>query len=236
MATFLQLCQQTARDSGTVSGVQPATVVAQTGWLGSIVAAVATAWSDIQNTRGGWAWMRQDFTGGLLANTAEYTPASFGITDHASWLFGVAGDGVTVYLTATGVSDEGPMRRINWDDWRRLYGRGAQTPGRPVHYAVRPRDSALCFGPTPDAAYTVKGEYRSAPQVLAANADIPAMPERFHDAIKYRALMLLGEHDEAPAAVNYPMGEYRRVMGELMRDQLPGVGIGVGAPLEGFGS
>lgn len=234
MATFLQLCQQTARDSGTVSGTQPATVVGQTGWLGTIVAAVATAWTDIQNSRGGWAWMRQDFTGGLLADTAEYTPASFSLTDHAAWVFGADSDGLSIYLTATGVSDEGPLRRIGWEEWRRRYGRGVQTTGRPAHYTVRPRDNALCFGPTPDAAYTVRGEYRTTPQVLSANADIPDMPERFHDAIKYRALMLLGEHDEAPAAVNYPLGEYRRVMGELMRDQLPAAGIGVGMPQDGF--
>lgn len=232
MATFLQLCQQTARDSGTVSGVQPTTVVSQTGWLGTIVAAVSNAWVDIQNDRNAWAWMRKEFTGGLLADTAEYTPASFGLTDHAEW---IDDEGcVTIYLTATGVSDENALSRIDWADWRKRYDRGSQTSARPAHYAVRPRDGALCFGPTPDAAYTVRGEYRSTPQVLAVNADIPEMPERFHDAIKYRALMLLGQHDEAPAAVNYPANEFRRVMGDLMRDQLPRVRIGVGQPTHGF--
>jgi hypothetical protein len=239
MATFLHLCQQAARDSGTVSGIQPSTVVGQTGWLGVIVAKVAEAWVDIQNSRGDWLWMQGEFPGDaptagqfdLLVGVAAYTPASFNLSDVAAWRT----EGMSLYPTSGGRADEQRLIPLDWGSWRRLYDFGAQTASRPLHVAVRPRDNALCFGPAPAVAYSLRGEYRKVPQMLAVNGDIPAMPDRFHDIIVKRALVLIGQHDEAPAAVNYSLGEYRKRMGDLERDQLPTPYVDMASAVRAFG-
>ncbi len=228
MATFLDLCQSVARDSGTVSGAQPVSVSGQSGRLAKIVQFTAEAWTDIQNSRSAWAWMRKEFAGVTIAGTAEYTPAAWNIVDLAAWI--VEGGSVTLYDQAVGPADEHEITPINWDRYRRMYGRGAQIAQRPAACAVKPSNGALLLGPAPDGVYVVRGEYRAAPQVLTSNADVPAIPLRFHDAIKWRALQLLAEHDEAPTAIATAAANFRRVLGELERDQLPQITI-AGGPL-----
>lgn len=226
MATFLQLCQSVARDSGTVSGVQPTSVTGQTGRLAKIVLFTATAWTDIQNSRSAWAWMRAEFEGGAAGGVGEYTAAAWSLDDWAEWV--VSPGSITLYDPAVGVADEGEIDIIGWDAYRRRYGRGAQTIGRPIACAVKP-NGALLLGPIPGAAYTVRGEYRTAPQLLTANTDTPNLPKRFHDIIKWRALLLLAEFDEAPTAMATAATNYRRMLGDLERDQLPTITVVGGA-------
>ncbi|CAO3403509.1 phage adaptor protein [Azospirillum palustre] len=227
MATFLQLCQSVARDSGTVSGAQPVSVSGQSGRLAKIVQFTAEAWTDIQNARSAWLWMRSEFEVMTIAGTAEYTAAAWNLTDLAEWI--VDDGSVTLYDQAIGPADEHQIEPISWDRYRRLYGRGEQVAQRPIVFSVKP-NGAFLLGPAPDGAYVVRGEYRTLPQVLTVNADTPAMPARFHDAIKWRALQLLAEHDEAPTAMATAATNYRRMLGDLERDQLPQIII-AGGPL-----
>ncbi|MBP2230824.1 hypothetical protein J2847_004133 [Azospirillum agricola] len=227
MATFLELCQMVARDSGTVSGAQPTSVTGQTGRLAKIVSFVSQAWTDIQNSRSAWEWMRAEFEGVTIAGTGEYTPAAWNIADLAEWI--VEPGSITIYDQAVGPADEGEIEVIGWQYYRRLYGRGVQTAMRPIACAIKPNGSLL-LGPVPDGVYVVRGEYRTVPQVLAANGDVPTLPARFHEAIKWRALQLLAEHDEAPTAMTTAAVNYARVLAALERDQLPQVTIG-GGPL-----
>lgn len=225
MATFLQLCQSVARESGTVSGDQPASVVSQVGRLAKIVGWTRTAWTRIQNDRSGWLWMRKPFSGVTLEGNAAYTAASWAIADHAAWLL----DSMTAYGEAVGRADEAPLRPVDWDRWMASYDRGAPDAGRPGAIAVRPHDGALMLGPVPDGAYVVRGEYRMRPQVLQTNGDVPALPERFHDVIVHRALMMLHEHDEAPESLAYAAASYRDLLSDLQRDQLPAVRLSGGS-------
>jgi hypothetical protein len=227
VATFLQLCQQVARDSGTVSGTQPGSVSGQVGRLAKIVAYTAEAWTLIQNLHAAWRFLRAEFpaTAVTAAGTARYTAASWNITDLAEWI--TDDHSATLYLQSAGVGDEGEIRCIAWQDWRRLYDRGSQTNGRPSHWSISPAGE-FCLGPIPDDVYVVGGEYRKVPQTLSANADEPLCPARFHDVIKYRALMLLAEYDEAPTAMATAASKYMPLLGNLERDQLPRIAIGAG--------
>lgn len=230
MATFLQLAQAVARDSGTVAGTQPSTVVSQTGRLGKIVQFTAEAWVAIQNTHNAWRWMRTEFpsTAVTTADAAKYTPASWNIQDHAEWIC-EPGE-ISLYLQSSGRSDENDIPFVEWSDWRRIYDRGSICSGRPTVYTISPANE-FCFGPVPDGTYRVRGEYRKTPQVLAANSDIPEMPARFHDLIKWRALVLLAEHDEAPQALQYAAANYGVLLSALERDQLPRLNVWAGGPL-----
>jgi hypothetical protein len=229
MSTFLTLCQEVARDSGTVSGTQPTTVTGQSGRLGKIVAYTAEAWTRIQNLHAAWRFLRKEFPATALtaSGTARYTGASWSITDLAEWI--TEPHAVTLYKQSTGVADEGEIRCVEWLEWRRVYGRGAQTNGRPSCYTISPAGE-FCLGLTPDDTYVINGEYRRTPQVLAANADEPLCPARFHDIIKFRALMLLDEHDEAPLPLSFAVVNFKDLLSSLERDQLPRVQIG-GGPL-----
>lgn len=231
MSTYKELCQDVARECGTFSGVVPTAVTGQNGRLLKVVNWTADAWVMIQNLHASWKWMRQEFPVAntvTISGTARYTPASWSITDLAEW---INEDGlITIYKSATGVSDEGELDPISWAEYRYLYGRGTQTNNRPIHWSVSPDDNEFCLGPIPDAVYVINGEYRQAPQVLAANGDEPNMPSRFHKGITWQGVMILGEHDEAEqqAVVNAER-KYDDFLFALERDQLPRFEIGADA-------
>lgn len=223
--TFLKLCQDVARESGTISGTYPTAVTSQSGRLLDVVNWVNDAWRIIQNKRNAWAWMRKEFTGTLSNGTAKYTAASFSITDHARWV--TERDSMTLYQQSTGVSDEGEIENISWASWRQKYGRGSQTNNKPTQYAVSPA-SELCFGAIPDDTYVVNGEYYETPQALIENADEPNLPERFEDVIRWGALMLMAGYDEDAVLLAKATANYGEIMRDLERDQLPQIGFGGG--------
>ncbi|MEQ9131100.1 MAG: hypothetical protein RJQ08_13670 [Salinisphaeraceae bacterium] len=220
---FLDLVQMAARESGTVSGNQPSTVVNQTGRLGKFVNWTQTAWTAIQNRRNAWRWMQAEFEDDTTAGSARYTSSSWNLDRWGEWLYG--GDLVTLYKVSEGVSDEGVILYLPWHDYRRTYDRGVQNQDRPLHYAISP-DGEFCLGPKPDATYRVRGMYRKSPQALAANDDVPEMPARFHEAIAWHALMLMAEHDEAELHIQTANRRFYDIIGTLERDQLPQTIIG----------
>ena len=232
MSTFLQLCQDVARESGTISGINPTAVASQTGRLLKIVEWTAQAWVMIQNLHADWRWMQKTFSGTTSVGAGKYTPASFSITDLRDWL---RDDRVTLYqphtifLTATGVSDEGPLREITWQQYRTRYDRGSQTNNYPSEYAISPAGE-FCAGPIPDDTYTINGEYRQAAVVLVADADIPALPTAFEQIIVWQAIMLLAESDEAVEQRAAAIIKYNALLEDLQRDQLPVVSLG-GSPI-----
>ncbi len=222
MSTFLQIAQKAARDSGVISGLRPTVVTGQTGDLLKIVEFVKEAWRDIQNRHASWRWMRKEFTGTTSASSARYTAASFNLTDHAEWIIDRSGNEypTTLYLQATGVSDEREIGFIPWATYVRHYLRGSQTNQRPVHFSVSPANE-FCLGPVPDDTYVVRGGYRQDTQELAANADTPGMPARFHDLIAHLAVMKFGGHDEASFSYADSKSKADAMMFALERDQLP---------------
>jgi len=231
MASFLQLCQKVASESGTVNGTFPSTVVGQTLRLGKIVRWTNDAWRQIQNASATWRWMQSEFSGPTVAGTQRYAYNAAGFVDsiaaaaisrHAAWLYSDRGcdSGISLYDPAIGVSDEGPLHFEDWDDFYKKRLRGTQNTGKPSVFTIAP-DNKLVFSYTPDAVYTVRGRYRKDVQELTADADVPECPARFHDVIVDVALMMLGTHDEAPAQI--PLWQMRRSFNfcNLERDQLP---------------
>ncbi len=227
MSTFLQLCQGVTRESGTFTGTTPTAVTSQSGRLLKVVNWTAEAWQIIQNLHNAWRFMRTEFTLSdtiTIANTARYTPAAWNITDHAEWIF--EQELISMYKTATGVSDEGNLIPILWHEFRRMYTKGTQTATRPVHWAISPANQ-FCLGPKPDAVYTVNGEYRKTSVIMDANTDEPDLPVRFHPIIIWKGVLLLAEHDEAPPdAMITANRKYAEYLGGLERDQLPQIRIG----------
>lgn len=223
MSTYLQLVQQVARDSGTVSGDgQPPTLVGITGRLAKMASWTNEAWRNIQNHRSAWRWMQGEFAGQTVAAQQRYTAAQLGIASRfAEWTIRDHDDiSWSSYRTATGQSDEGALHFLDWSDFRVSQLRGTQVQGRPRFFSID-NENRVVLSPTPDAAFTIKGLYRKGVQDLVANGDIPELPERFHDLIKWKALELVGVNDENAPQLGPWILNGRRIMSELERDQLP---------------
>lgn len=223
MATFLQLCQMVARESGVISGTLPVSVKNQTGKLLKIVHWTATAWRNIQNAHSAWRWLRHEFQStATTAGAARYTAASWNLDRFAEWI--IEPDTVTCYPVTDGPAEESPLLYMPWQLYRRTYARGAQVQNRPLHYSISPQNE-FCLGPIPDGAYIIRGEYRKGPQELVENEDVPEMPNRFHDLIVWEALRLLAEHDEAELHVLTAERKAQHLWSALRRDQLPPIRI-----------
>ena len=231
MSTFLELLVDVAR-LGKFAGSVPTSVVDQTGRLLKAVEFTAEGWVRVQNLHPGWRWMQKTYSGDLTSGTSTYTAASFSVTDLRDWKRDNLITGYrphTIYLTATGVSDERQLIQISWQEWRTRYGRGTQTNNYPTEYAVTP-DGSIAFGPIPDAAYTVNGEYDQAAVRMTINANTPGLPDAFHQIIVNRALMMLHENDTRIVGIASARFNYSELLDGLERSQLPVIAVG-GGPL-----
>lgn len=225
MATYLELAKKVALKNGDVD---PSAITAVTGLTGrpnKIVNWVAEAYTNIQNSRRDWGWLISSFQQPLVVGTAVYTAASFNITRFSNWVpdKDCWYRPVTLYDPDIGTSDEGELRQISHDQWRTKYNRGdlsSDNWNRPTEWAISPRNE-LCFGPIPDKAYVVRGQYQKGPQTLQAAADIPEMPIRFHDMIVWEACRLSLLHDGAYQEALAPTQEMIGIRHELELDQLP---------------
>ena len=133
---------------------------------------------------------------------------------------------MSIYVTATGVSDEGALAWMEWPDFRLMYLRGTQTNSRPVHVTVAP-DGSIRFGPVPDATHTVNGEYMKSAQTISADADTPEMPTDHHMLIAWRAVItLLGTEGSEQVEIGHANFQYSEMLGNLRRDQLPSPMVG----------
>lgn len=224
MATYLALAQKVASESGVSSdGTNLSAVTGQTGRRAKIVRWTNDAWRSIQNAHTQWLWMRSTFSGSTVADTRGYSGSDLGVASRfGDFLYTGNEDEnrYSIYLTATGVSDEGPLYYRDYDFFWSTLMRGTQTSDRPQYFTIDPAGDLLLH-PIPDAVYTVKGPYRKDVQELSADGDIPEMPTRFHDLIMDVALEMLALNDEA--AAQFPLYRLRKIarFSELERDQLP---------------
>ncbi len=195
MATFLELCQEARALSG-VAGTGPASVLTATGIELRIVNYVKNAWIDIQAHPKKWKWMLGDYlpVGGnplqTIAATEEYV-----LTDVNT----IRTNTFRSYLTATGTTDRQRMKWVPWNQFRnsfQMYTGGADS--RPTVATRNPGSGNLILYPTPDAVYSIEFEYQKTPQILAANADVPELPARYHQLIVYEALKRFGNAEDAP--------------------------------------
>ena len=79
MATYLEICQDVARECGIAGGAdvapKPTSVIGQRGELQRVVFWVRKAYKQIQGTRN-WRWLRKDFEVDTVDGTDTY---AFGV-------------------------------------------------------------------------------------------------------------------------------------------------------------
>ena len=196
-----------------VSGDGPVSTVSQTGEMAELVTWIQAAYQDIQNLRPNWRFMQGEFSFSMIAEIKVYTPISAGIDDLAIWLT----DDIRVYSDA---GDEDAITYEPWADFRAVRDIGTIPAGRPTHFSIKP-DNSIVFWPTPDDAYTCRGEYIVTPDELDGNTDTPIIPAQYHMLIVWRALVQYGAALAADEKYNHASLEYRRLMRAMEATQLP---------------
>lgn len=212
---FLQLCQRVNAEAG-LSGPGPTAVGGQVGMNGKIVAWVQAAHQDIQQKHVDWAFDWQPVSQALVAGQDRYLPADWGLAVRA-W----NRQGGWVYAT-----DQGRAARqaLVWLPYEQFAGLPVAAPGQaqgaPLYWSAAP-DRRVCFSPVPGEGLTFEAECWLAPQVLAANADVPRLPEEYHLLIVWRALMLYCGHDENAALWQQARQNHDRLIGRMEATELP---------------
>lgn len=213
--TFLELCQRMASECG-VSLTGPVDTTTQTGRLGQIVKWVNTAWMDIQTRHNEWLFMVGSFTVNTTASDGVYTASDCSITNFREW----RKDTFHIYLTSAGVAAQVPLYFMEYMNWYHRYNVGTQTDGYPFDFTIG-NDKSIILGPKPDAIYTVTGEYQKSASELSGDSDEPELPDEYHMAIVYGAMMKYGRYAGAPEVYSDGKNQYDRIMSEMMRTQLP---------------
>lgn len=134
----------------------------------------------------------------------------------------------------------GPIRAVEWRELRRLKSDRIPRVGRPQYVAETVDGLSLSFYPTPgtpptptgtavggDPAYDLSGLYRAGVQQLHEDHDEPdGLPEEYHDIVKWRAVMIVNELDEAGVSWQAAASNYRDLLDSLERVYLPTVEVG----------
>lgn len=220
---FLSLCQRMRQECG-ISGSGPTTVVGQSGNLQRIVDWVNTAWIDIQTTHQDWGWMRTSASFVTVSGQATYALGTgTGTTGVSVATFGMWNrDTFRNYTTSVGTNSEVFMDFIHYDTWRDSYMYGAlrNTTTRPLQMSIAP-DKSICLGPPPTNAYTITGDYYTAPLSMTADTDTPALPTQYQMAIVYRAMMSYGAYESAPEVYQRGELEFGKLMRRITADRIP---------------
>lgn len=194
---------------------------------------VAREWLRLQAEHDDWDFLRTTFAFTTTASQFAYTPKEAGATTDGtsagtSILSRWKEDSFRVSTFGSNYADEAILIPIGYDRFRNLYqfGNNRVGSGKPVNFAVRPSDRALCFGLMPSGQYDINGEFWRTPQELSADDDEPLMPAKFHDLVAFRALRAYGIYMAAPEVIGRADESIGRLYAALAGEQLPQFGMG----------
>ncbi|MCK5020359.1 MAG: hypothetical protein KAS32_25200 [Candidatus Peribacteraceae bacterium] len=213
MSTYLQICQEINRLSGLQGTFD--SVSSATGYQANIAAIASKAWTDIQNQKHDWDFLRTSRQFQTVVGQTEYTISDiFGtsVSPVGSWI-----PGKILYEKAA--DNRVRLRQYDFDYYdNRSLSQGQAT--EPSFYAVDPVDLHL-YTNNIDGIYTITANYHKKPVVLVNNGDVPEAPSEFHTAIIYR-----GVADFTFSIGNMDLYELysqkaSSIMGSLMRATVP---------------
>ena len=215
--TYLQLCQKFRKQVG-ISGTGPAAVTGQSGMNEKITIWVADADEWIQRKWSDWKFLlepQEIIT--ATAGTRTFTLSTLGITDLAKWKR-------TSFVRSPGTAN---YQKLSWDMTfeeylESEYYLGVEETGDIDRVVVRSSDNALIFIPTPTANTTVWGAYYKTPTRMSADTSETPIPERFREAILYRAKMFYAEHLEDITLYQSAEKDFKDILVQLEADQLEG--------------
>ena len=219
MSTYLELCQDMARDVG-IPGTGPSTVESTSGLSEeeiSVIRYIKQADLDIQSRWLDWNYLWQvatltSVTGTATLSLATNTANGFP-TDVGTWRLG------SVVWDPTSESYQA-LEYEPWNEYRDNYKYGTVDSDIPEVFSIHPTANTLDFYPTPSSNTTIRAEYWQTPTELSTNAQISAIPPRFHRIIIARAKMYYAENEDAPEIMAGSLSEFEDLLDKLEADQL----------------
>lgn len=208
MSTFLELCQDLARECG-MPATMPSTTTGQTGEALRFVEWIQRANLDIQGMYSNWKFLWTEHSFSTVSGTRDYTssapsgqttPSDLGEWDRKRFYIGT--DPLTCY---------------EYEEWD-----VEQTAsGKPWAVIVMPNNDLRLY-PNPDAVYSITADYYKTPQSLSGNSDTGTIPAKFHDLIVYFAITKYAYFEAAREVLEYANAELGKRWPALTASQLPG--------------
>lgn len=212
MSTFLALAQRLRQEAG-VAGTGPASVLNQTGMYAKLVDWTARAWVDIQASKPFWKFLRNYVQKTLVVGQQDYNvSADWSLTSVDKW------DQEGAFIYKDSISNQNQLTWLPYPKFRAENSHGFGS-GRPRTLTDR-QGNVVRFDRVPDYAYVVTLDYWMTPELLAANTDTPSMPEHFHDAIVWKALMYYSASEGAPELYQTAARHYNLIYTQLVLDQM----------------
>ena len=215
MSTYLVLCQDMARDVG-IPGTGPSAVDSSTlsEEENAVVRYIANADQDIQSRWFDWDFLWSEASITAISGTSTLTTGNTGFPSTlGNWKL----DSIVWDKTA---STYQILEFLPWNEYRDTYKYGTVDSDVPELFSVKP-DNTLDLYPTPNSATVVSAEYWATPTVLAADADVSAIPPRFQQIIIARAKMYYAENEDAPEIMAGALAQFEDLLDKLEADQLP---------------
>jgi len=215
MSTYLVLCQDMARDVG-IPGTGPSSVTSTSlsEEENAVVRYIANADQDIQSRWFDWDFLWSEASITAISGTSTLTSSNTGFpTALGNWKL----DSIVWDKSSESYQI---LEYMEWNPYREMYKYGSIDSDVPEIYSLKPNND-LDLYPTPDSATVVSAEYWATPTVLAADADISAIPPRFHKIIIARAKMYYAENEDAPEIMAGAVAEFEDLLDKLEADQLP---------------
>jgi hypothetical protein len=178
---------------------------------------------DIQGGTSDVATIAADSTRNGTYSWEDCTDLNTGIdiARFSSWDFENPDAPPKIYLTSAGVGAENWLTWVPWDWFQTIWdmGNNSTQTGYPGFISVDPQNN-IRIGPKPNDSYTLSGEFWVGPQVLSADADVPEMPEQFHDLIMYLAMRKYAGSESAQEVMSRAITEGNPLLFNLERNQL----------------
>ncbi len=208
---YRTLCQDFVAQFGLAGGTGPSSVENQVGELGNVVRWVRDAALYIDNLWLDWRYLFTRYSGTLSApDSVPSLPND------------PAGVRARLWETHNLKISPAPPTAPAWSlltyldraQFDQCYDPDTATAGQPEAFTVMP-DQTLQFNCPADQSYILKGAFYRAPVPLAANSDVPLIPEEFHRLILVRALVMYADREDAPELVSAALSEYPDLLEKL---------------------
>jgi len=191
---YLQIVQRVHSESGR-STAAPTSVVGANDRHVRLFNWVADAWRDLQGERD-WRWMRNTLDAALTANQQTYSGADLGATRFGRWR--KEDHDYSPYVYVDGAPNAmWPLAFWQLDQMRARFIYRTWGASTPIAWSYNEANELL-IGPQPALPYKLRIEYWKEPSELAADADTPDMPDRFHMLLVWAALQEVAKFDAAP--------------------------------------
>lgn len=245
--TYLQLCQfahRYLRSGNQIPGSLPTAIPAPANSdqvVYDIIDAVPRAWDWVQNEHPSWNFMRKQLDIPLNPGQRVYSLADI----HSVQAVPKDYNGFVPFWAASGspyfiLYDWGlPAAQrvdyiypfIEYQEWRGWWDRQPRPTGLQPNRMTELPNKSLEFDPTPGNApsgnvWHFKCDYRKENQILTLAADVPELPEEFHEVIAWVAIRMVCESrmNTGPLYLS-AMREITNRMDRIKATQLPQIQV-----------